>query len=248
MDNTIDKRFALIAANGDILYPYRKKEVQTGREGFALSAPGKRDAKREGTYTNDIMEVVHHLVHDGWKVRAKTIDKVSRQRDGSFKIGGQAISDYWVAPELADVVKNASLKPLAVLPGKNATLDNVEHDSRQRAGLSNVDDELILKEIKTRRGQPEFRQALLEAYGGRCCFSGCTATEVLEAAHIIAHAEITDYSINNGLLLRADLHTLFDLHLIGVDGDRIRISRQRISEAGRQPYQFADRPCGSAQQ
>lgn len=71
--------------------------------------------------------------------------------------------------------------------------------------------------ITARRGQTEFRKRLLDAYGRRCCISGCREEALLEAAHIRPHAEEPNYSTRNGLLLRADLHTLYDLHLLGVD-------------------------------
>lgn len=71
--------------------------------------------------------------------------------------------------------------------------------------------------IKARRGQADFRARLLFAYGRRCCISGCRVEALLEAAHIRPHAEAPNYETRNGLLLRADLHTLFDLHLLGVD-------------------------------
>jgi hypothetical protein len=45
---------------------------------------------------------------------------------------------------------------------------------------------------------------------------------LLEAAHITPHAEGTNYRVANGLLLRADIHTLYDLHLLSVD-DRYKI-------------------------
>jgi len=71
--------------------------------------------------------------------------------------------------------------------------------------------------IVRRRGQPEFRQRLIAAYAGRCAISGCDAVEALEAAHIIPYQGEQTNHPTNGLLLRADLHTLFDLGLIAVD-------------------------------
>ncbi len=47
--------------------------------------------------------------------------------------------------------------------------------------------------------------------------SGCRIEALLEAAHIRPHAVEPNYDTRNGLLLRADLHTLYDLHLLGVD-------------------------------
>ena len=78
-------------------------------------------------------------------------------------------------------------------------------------------DERIPRDVLTRRGQPAFRKALLGAYNCQCAVSGCNDEAVLEAAHIIAHAESQDYRTENGLLLRADIHTLFDIHLLSID-------------------------------
>lgn len=75
----------------------------------------------------------------------------------------------------------------------------------------------ILSAIVQRRGQPEFRQRLLEAYGGQCAISDCDCVDVLEAAHIIPYQGECTNHVQNGLLLRGDIHTLFDLCKIAVD-------------------------------
>lgn len=80
-----------------------------------------------------------------------------------------------------------------------------------------VVDELVMSEIRTRRGQKEFREKLFEIYDAKCAFTGCSAAEALEAAHITPHSEQQSYDLRNGLLLRADIHTLFDLLLISVN-------------------------------
>ncbi|MCG3773355.1 MAG: hypothetical protein JW395_0161 [Nitrospira sp.] len=77
--------------------------------------------------------------------------------------------------------------------------------------------ETVLRSIAIRRGQPKFRRLLLGLYGSKCAMSGWDAVVALEAAHIVPIAEDADHGATNGLLLRADLHTLFDLHYIGVD-------------------------------
>lgn len=47
--------------------------------------------------------------------------------------------------------------------------------------------------------------------------TGESCLDVLEAAHIEPFAKTEDHAVTNGILVRSDLHTLFDLHLIGVD-------------------------------
>jgi putative restriction endonuclease len=84
---------------------------------------------------------------------------------------------------------------------------------------TNLDDARgkTLAAIVRRRGQQAFRKALIEAYGGRCAITGCDLTDVLEAAHIHPYRGEKTNDVRNGLLLRADFHTLFDLGLIGID-------------------------------
>jgi hypothetical protein len=67
-----------------------------------------------------------------------------------------------------------------------------------------------------RSGQAEFSSKLIDLYG-RCALSGCTTLAALEAAHVkTVAAGGLDHSAN-GILLRADLHKLFDANLIAVD-------------------------------
>lgn len=72
-------------------------------------------------------------------------------------------------------------------------------------------------QIKIRRGQPKFRRMLLENYNNTCIITGCQIPQLLEAAHILPYRENPDYSLRNGLLLRADIHTLLDLNMLGID-------------------------------
>jgi hypothetical protein len=75
---------------------------------------------------------------------------------------------------------------------------------------------LALRQVRERRGQERFRRLLIDRYGATCVISGCTLVDVLEAAHIRPYRGDDDHHPENGLLLRADLHTLFDLDLLGV--------------------------------
>ena len=77
--------------------------------------------------------------------------------------------------------------------------------------------EHVLSSIVRRRGQPAFRQRLLSAYNGRCAITGCGLECVLDAAHIIPYMGPETNHPCNGLLLRTDLHTLFDLKLVAID-------------------------------
>lgn len=74
-----------------------------------------------------------------------------------------------------------------------------------------------LREIALRPGQSQFKARLLEAYSGKCAITGCDVVHVLEAAHIQPYVNESCHHISNGLLLRADIHALFDKHLIAID-------------------------------
>lgn len=75
----------------------------------------------------------------------------------------------------------------------------------------------VYRHIRMRQGQAGFRARLVDAYDGRCAVSDCDLTEVLEAAHITPHSQGGLMATSNGILLRADLHTLFDLRLLAIN-------------------------------
>ena len=77
--------------------------------------------------------------------------------------------------------------------------------------------------IVPRQGQPEFRRKLLTAYGGRCPITDCDVESAIEAAHIISYHGIPSNHVTNGLPLRADIHTLFDLHLLSIRPDTKKV-------------------------
>jgi putative restriction endonuclease len=81
------------------------------------------------------------------------------------------------------------------------------HDTRRAA----------FRAIRARRGQKQFRDRLRQRYGDACMVSGCELMDVVDAAHISPYRGDDDNHPQNGLLLRTDLHTLFDLDLIGIE-------------------------------
>ena len=215
----IDKRFALIDYEGNKRYPYIKEQKSTNRRGYALTAPGESDRFSGGTYTLSLEEVVKRLVHDGWSVRAVTIDnKGKRSQGNTVKIGGSKIKGYEISEDLKYLVESALIKPLSIDKPHDSkgTVSNYAHTNDKT-----IIDEVTYQSIKSRRGQSKFRKSLLKAYNEQCCVTGCNVTAVLESAHIKFHSDETDYSVNNGLLLRADIHTLFDLHQITINSDFI---------------------------
>jgi hypothetical protein len=75
----------------------------------------------------------------------------------------------------------------------------------------------VTREVVSRQGQAQFRNMLIKAYEGRCAITGCDIPYALEAAHIRPYRGEHTNVVTNGLLLRADIHTLFDLALLAVN-------------------------------
>jgi len=75
----------------------------------------------------------------------------------------------------------------------------------------------VLRQIALRRGQKAFRDRLIRRYGAICQVSECRLIDLIEAAHIEPYSVRGDNSAANGLLLRSDLHTLFDLALLAIE-------------------------------
>jgi hypothetical protein len=79
------------------------------------------------------------------------------------------------------------------------------------------DREWVNRQIVARRGQRAFREKLMAAYGRRCAVSDCAVPDILEAAHVTRYLGGKSNHITNGVLLRADLHTLYDCGLLAFD-------------------------------
>lgn len=84
---------------------------------------------------------------------------------------------------------------------------------------------------RRRRSQDRFRDELLAAYGGECAVTGYDAVEALQGAHILAYSGRSSQLVTNGILMRADVHLLFDRHLLSVNPDHWEVA---LSPAVRQ--------------
>jgi predicted restriction endonuclease len=81
----------------------------------------------------------------------------------------------------------------------------------------------VLQEMWQRQGQGTFRSTLLDAYAGRCAITGFDVGHALDAAHITPYRGPQTNNPQNGLVLRADIHNLFDLYLISVDVETMTV-------------------------
>lgn len=94
---------------------------------------------------------------------------------------------------------------------------------------------------KVRVGQGAFRVLVTDAYTRRCAISGEKTLPVLEAAHIKPYADLGPHAISNGILLRSDIHKLFDSGYVTITKDyKIEVSKKikEQFENGRDYYKY----------
>lgn len=85
--------------------------------------------------------------------------------------------------------------------------------------------ETAVRAVVTRAGQGTFRVRLIRAYEGRCAVTGERSIPALDAAHIQPYVRPASNHLQNGLLLRADLHRLYDAGYLTVTPDlRVEVS------------------------
>ncbi len=171
----------------------------------------------------------HGRTSKAWEYRMQNISHVLDQAGMSYLPGLVPASKVGanVEPKLAKLL-GLSDETLTSVSGPTRGLLEQEATAAEASGsfspTEGVDErQRVLAAIVRRRGQPAFRKALLEAYAGRCAMTGCDVVDALEAAHIRPYSGRSSNVISNGLLLRADIHTLFDLYLISVDDTSSKI-------------------------
>lgn len=84
-----------------------------------------------------------------------------------------------------------------------------------------------------RLGQQAFKAVVMDAYHRHCAITGTHIPPVLQAAHVRPVTAGGDHRLDNGLLLRSDVHTMFDRGYLGVDLQyRLRVSPRLRDEFG----------------
>jgi putative restriction endonuclease len=99
--------------------------------------------------------------------------------------------------------------------------------------------------VPQRLGQRSFQAVVLSAYGHRCAITGGRIRPVLQAAHIRPLPAGGEHRLDNGLLLRSDVHTLYDRGYLGVDPQHRLLVSPRLREEfgnGEQFYALAGQP------
>jgi hypothetical protein len=128
---------------------------------------------------------------------------------------------YWAPSQSA-------LKPA---PAAASTHDAAPHPPVVPASATADDFEQRAARFATVQVRPEqgpFRDAVFRACGGRCVVSGCAVPEALEAAHLLDRDwRKGQNNASDGILLRRDLHTLYDRRLLRItDGGQVTLAEE----------------------
>jgi HNH endonuclease len=129
----------------------------------------------------------------------------------------------------------------------DAILVSFDESKVRDTAREGVNERRFGKEYLTRGrlGQGAFRVLVTDAYARRCAVTGEKTLPVLEAAHIKPFALQGPNQVSNGILLRSDLHKLFDLGYVTVTPDlRLEVSPRLKGEwqNGREYYSYHGKP------
>jgi len=155
-------------------------------------------------------------------IQTQQMDPVSDcllSEDRCFTAVRSTVSDETLAaqlPERASESLAAEADWLAELSQKTTNIQHIPSEPVETL-------KSVVKSGRYQQGNYQFRQKLLRLYNRRCAITGCTAEPVLEVAYIIPQTHLAMGDPSNGLLLRADLHILFERHLLTIEPDSMTI-------------------------
>ncbi len=155
--------------------------------------------------------------------------RIGKGRGVRFAMYDPSVHGVW---ELADVGEKV-LRPKRCGDTDVIELEEARCDAID-AGMFDPSEDArrrILATIVQREGQPAFRRELLAAYDGVCAISGCTVEALLDAAHIVPYRDAQINLVGNGLLLRTDLHKMFDLHLFYINSTTRTVHLSEVLKA-----------------
>ncbi len=173
-------------------------------------------------------------------------------RTGNFEIGCVMISapvffakDEWVSPPddwAKTGIQQGKTYQLTVGEGRRI-LDQCLERARTAGRYWNVEPAVALSEPKAARygepclmrprlGQGLFSLAVRDAYEGACAVTQEHSSPVLEAAHIMPYGRGGGHRVDNGILLRRDLHSLYDRGYVTITTDYVF----KVGESLRQEF------------
>lgn len=141
---------------------------------------------------------------------------------------------------LEDLLPGAHLRSLCVAPKSQLSMRPLRWEAFSAAVAAKGADRAIervdhrspdfffpqghrLEIVRVRRGQRQFREHLLASQGESCAFTGKAPMRVLEAGHLYSYAQLGVHHEHGGLLLRRDIHRLFDDGWLAVNPSTLRV-------------------------
>ncbi len=205
--------------DGDELVVWTHEDPQYGF-GAGLTARGV--ATQTVTEETDVFATIvnvellsPHFKLRGWSggsSGSSVIDHIlSHRHFRAYELEDEELNEFWRVVSEFMAKKRSLLATTAYMSDEERALA-----IDQPAVLAGFERRYSRREA--RPDQATFRKVLMRIYGGRCLVTGCATAEVLQAAHIIPFSEgirLRD-DPRNGLLLRADVHILFDKLLLAI--------------------------------
>jgi putative restriction endonuclease len=199
----------------------------------------------------EMRQRIERLRHDRGGAQART---------GDYEIGCVMLTQPvffdradWVRPP-ADWPENAVQgRAYDLASGEGARVWHACLERAARVARPEIQQSLIARDasrygepglVRPRLGQGSFRIAVLDAYGRACAVTGEHSLPALEAAHIRPFSDEGPREVTNGLLLRSDIHRLFDRGYVGVAPDYHFVVSGQLREEyrnGRSYYPLAGR-------
>jgi hypothetical protein len=209
--------------DGDKLIVWTHEAPSFGR-GLGLTAEGVASAvqkSNDGTASAIISQVKllkPHFRLRGWNrgtTGSRVIDYLLRYiLSRTYELDGTELSEF------RGVVDNFMSQASALVPKSDE--DEALIIDKDAVG---VGFERRYAWQETRPGQADFRAAVVSLYSGRCAITDCDVDAALQAAHVVPFSENVGLrnEPTNGLLLRSDVHALFDKALISIDPATYRV-------------------------
>lgn len=189
LDSSYGDEELVYQENGSWRYSYAEEEDKRYDSAKLFTNQGLKKCMDDGVPVAVLVQLSQKPNVTTYRVLG--LAKVISWEDGFFKLESTTLAeDGLTGSPTAD--DSSSFSPKGV------------EDNRERT----------LREITKRQGQGAFRSGLLTAYEGCCAITGSAVKQVLEAAHVTPFLGPETNHISNGLLLRSDLHTLWDRGLI----------------------------------
>lgn len=172
---------------------------------------------------------------DGGSVNTKYNNVFENPKDFHYQLIKDSELENHITKSLSLCLYNLKLIKDSKYLQTNDYLDSTINENEiEYFHLENIKDDRkkIAMQIHARRGQKRFRKKLLDTYNRKCAVTKCEIIEMLEAAHIYSFKGSETDKIPNGILLRSDIHTLFDLGLITINPENyfIKVSNKIMKD------------------